>query len=78
MSYVRILADCATASRHLARGEVYSAADLGKDAAYLVRIGRAEECAGPAVPETPVSASQSQDPVEPGAPSVKKRSKRVL
>jgi hypothetical protein len=77
MSYVRILADCSTPSRHLARGEVYSAADLGKDAAVLVRMGRAQECAGPAVPETPVSASQSQEPAEPGAPIEKKRGKRV-
>jgi hypothetical protein len=77
MKYVRILSKCATSLGHLARGQVLSADELGADAAYLVRIGRAEVCAGPAVPETPVSASQSQDPVEPGAPLEKKRGKRV-
>jgi hypothetical protein len=77
MQYVRILAKCSVRSRHLALGEIVPADELGKDAAYLVRIGRAEDCAGPTVPETTVSASQSQDSVEPGAPIEKKRGKRV-
>lgn len=77
MQYVRILAKCSVRSRHLALGEIVPVEELGKDAAVLVRIGRAIECVGPAEPALLNPVSLGQVAVAPDAPSEKKRGKRV-